>query len=98
MMSNIKCLLCSGAGEYVTISRGNIRRNAGFIPCPVCKGKAQVVDFHCSKCAAGVDTAPMAPDKALCQKCCVEHEYKFDDISRERRCKYCDRVREWSEE
>lgn len=55
------------------------------------------IDFHCSKCGSGVDTAPMAPDKALCQTCCAEHDYQYDDISRERRCKYCDRVRDWSE-
>lgn len=51
------------------------------------------VDFHCHKCGAETTVAPDPPAKAVCPKCCEDHDYRYDRGMHEHRCIHCDEPR-----
>lgn len=35
------------------------------------------IDFACRVCGTECDSAPNPPDRAICPKCCEDHDYKY---------------------
>lgn len=53
------------------------------------------MDFTCRICGVECDTAPDPPERAICPKCCEDHDYRYDSSMREHRCIHCDEPRPW---
>ena len=48
-----------------------------------------IVDFSCRVCGKQCDSAPPAPERAVCEEHCEDHEYEYDRGERDRFCKHC---------
>lgn len=46
-------------------------------------------DFSCRMCGKECDLAPEPPDRAVCEKCCEDHDYIYIDREIGHACRYC---------
>jgi hypothetical protein len=49
------------------------------------------VDFHCHKCGKETASAPDPPEKAVCEDCCEDHDYRYVQGERRHACIHCDK-------
>lgn len=47
------------------------------------------IDFHCHQCGKETALAPDPPDKAVCEDCCEDHDYRYDRWERTHVCTHC---------
>lgn len=55
----------------------------------------ETIDFKCGKCGKECPIAPDPPEKAICEDCCTEHDYKYDKWRRGKFCIHCDKQKEY---
>jgi len=48
-------------------------------------------DFSCQKCGKECDVAPQPPARAICEDCCEDHEYVYEQGERGHFCKHCNK-------
>lgn len=52
------------------------------------------IDFTCRKCGIECLSAPDSPERAICENCCEDHEYKYDRYERGTFCIHCNKMRD----
>lgn len=48
--------------------------------------------FKCHKCGAPTDIALAPPRLTVCENCCEDHLFEYDQYEHTRRCKFCGRL------
>jgi hypothetical protein len=49
--------------------------------------------FKCHKCGTATDIALDPPRLTICENCCEDHEYKYDNYEQKHLCIHCNAQR-----